>query len=403
MHRLTKVAASLLCTALLAGCGGGSVALMPQGPSSSRTLAAPLGPTSIVPASGVTYAMCAPSTSARRASCLGQIRMTSTTTSAFPDSVDGLTPSDLASIYGYTTPASQATTTAVIGIVVAYDNANVESDLATYRTKFGLPACTTANGCFTKLGASATTAADVATRTPQSVSAHPESTVTGWAAEADADVEAASAVCANCKIVLSEAVTDNLSDLASAVAVAVSKGATIVNASFGAPEASTQTSMESSFEPSGVRVVAAAGDGGPAALFPASATNVIAVAGTTINVSGTTVSESLWSSSGGGCSAVFAKASFQPAWCGKRSIADVAAVGDPNTGLAFYDSALSGWGIVGGTSISAPIIAGMYALSSDISAGNGARAMYTNASHFVQTTTTGNLDGLGTPSGLKAF
>ena len=290
----------------------------------------------------------------------------------------------------------------MIGIVVAFDNANVESDLATYRAKFGLPACTTANGCFTKFGASATTAASVATRSPQSVSAHPESTVSGWAAEADADVEAASAVCANCKIVLSEAVTDNLSDLANAVTVAVNKGATIVNASFGAPESSSQTSLESAFEPSGVRVVAAAGDDGPAALFPAAATNVIAVAGTTINVSGSTVSESLWSNSGGGCSAVFPKASFQPASCGKRSIADVAAIGDPNTGLAFYDNALGGWGIVGGTSVSSPIIAAMFALSGK-AASDGPAAMYAHASSYASVSGAGYFAGLGVPTSLGAF
>jgi len=329
--------------------------------------------------------------------------MMNTTTSAFPDSVNGLTPSDLASIYGYTPPASQAPTSAVVGIVVAYDNASVESDLATYRSYYKLPPCTTANGCFKKIGASGTTAATFRTRTPDSVSANPTTTISGWAAEADADVETVSAVCANCKIVLSEAATSNLSDLANAVSAAVSAGATIVNASFGAPESSSQTSLESAFEPAPVKLVAATGDNGPAELFPAAATNVVAVSGTTLSVSGTTVTENLWSNSGGGCSAVFTRPAWQPGWCANRSIADVAAVADPNTGIAFYDSALNGWNIVGGTSISAPIITGMFAQSGDTQAGTGASRLYTHPGSYVQVGGAGYVDGLGAPTGLAAF
>jgi subtilase family serine protease len=390
---------------LLVACGDGSVVLTPpleKVDGNSRTLAVPLGPRSIVPGKGLTFALCAASKDPMRASCLGTVRMMSSTTSAYPDSAEGLTPSDLASIYGYSAPADQSSTSEVIGIVVAYDNAAAESDLATYRSYFNLPACTTANGCFEKLGASQTRTADIR-RAPLSVSANPTTTISGWAAEADADIEAASAVCANCKIVLSEAATDNLSDLANAVSAAVSAGATVVNASFGAPEDASQSSLESAFEPAPVKVVAAAGDSAGDVLFPASATNVISVSGTTLNVSGSSVSQSLWSGSGGGCSAVFAAPSYQPGWCSNRSVADIAAVADPNTGLAFYDSAVGGWEIVGGTSISAPIVVGMFALSGDTSSGSGAQRLYAHRRQYLQVSGAGNLDGLGTPKSLSAF
>jgi hypothetical protein len=205
--------------------------------------------------------------------------------------------------------------------------------------------------------------------------------------------------------VLAEAASDSLSDLGVAVKAAVAAGATVVSASFGAPESASQAAYESSFEPAPVKVVAAAGDGGRGAYFPASATNVVAVAGTTLNTKGLVVTESLWSQSGGGCSTVFARPSYEPAWCGsKRSVADVAAVADPADGLAFYDSGLGGWGIVGGTSIAAPIVASMFALSGDTVPGGGAQELYAHSLlTYAPILSAGNIAGLGAPLSLAAF
>ena len=213
-----------------------------------------------------------------------------------------------------------------------------------------------------------------------------------------------SAVCSTCQIVLVEAASDNLNDLAAAVTTAVQNGATIVNASFGAPEDSSQTNLRSQFEPAPVKVVAAAGDSGPGAYFPASSKRTIAVSGTTLNVRGNTVSESLWSNSGGGCSAVFSRPRWEPNDCnGMRTVADVAAVADPNTGVAVYDSNLGGWVIAGGTSVAAPVIAGMYALSGDTQSGYGAQTLWYNSGSFTQVLNAGNLDGVGSPNGLAGF
>jgi subtilase family serine protease len=408
MKRLPRLVAAAITAAFLAGCGG---TVIPEPPSNksltSRTLGAPLGPHSIVPGAVSAVSLCPASSNPLQASCLGSVRMMSTTTSAFPDSVNGLTPADLASVYGYPAPGLQGPTGATIAIVVAYDNANAEADLAVYRSYFGLPACSSASGCFQKVGAAApasstsTDARRAASR--YSVSAHPTSTASGWAAESDADLEIASAVCSNCQIVLSEAASNNIYDLANAVSAAVAAGATVINASFGATESTSQTSLESAFEPAPVKVVAASGDSARQVLFPADATNVIAVSGTTLNVSGTTVSQSVWQNSGGGCSNVFARASYQPGWCANRSIADIAAVADPNTGLAFYDSGYGGWGIIGGTSVAAPIVTGMFALSGDTVAGSGAQQLYARAGQYLQVSGAGNIDGLGSPNGLAAF
>jgi subtilase family serine protease len=404
---------ALFVAMMLGGCGGGALLgpmTTPQSSSASvtRTLSAPLGPTSILPGAtsiGV-RSLCDPSPDSKRASCLGSVRIFASSTTA--SSPGGLRPNDLAAIYGFPAPASQSATSQVVGIVVAYDSPSVESDLAAYRSYFGLPPCTSANGCFKKVGAAAPSTASTATtaslRLPGSVSANPTTNLSGWAAEADADVETLSGVCSGCEIVLAEAASDQLGDLGNAVTAAIDAGATIVNASFGALESSDQPNYAPLFENSKAKVVAASGDDGPQMLFPAASSRVIAVGGTTLNVSGSTVTESLWSGSGGGCSAYFGKPPWQPNWgsCSKRSVADVSAVADPNTGVAFYDAALGGWGIVGGTSVAAPIITGMYALSGDTAALTGAQRLYANSKYFVPVGDQ-QLTGLGVPTGLAAF
>jgi len=413
MNEFGRLLAFGAIATLMSACQSGGTIVLPSADRSAANsvvrgheLSAPLGAHSIVPMRVAATHLCAASADASRAACLSSVRMDRTRDSLVTDLVSGLTPSDLADIYGYAVPSSQSATNAVVGIVVAYDYAGVESDLAAYRVKFGLPTCSSANGCFKKVGAAAATVVTIVAGTPTSVSAHPTSNSSGWAAEADADTQTVSAVCAKCRIVLAEAASDSLSDLASAVKAAVGAGATVVDASFGAPESASQSAYEAAFEPAPVKVVAAAGDNGRGALFPASATNVVAVAGTTLGVSlGMLVTETLWSGSGGGCSAVFARAPYQPSWCGaSRSVADLAAVADPADGLAFYDSGLGGWGIVGGTSIAAPIVASMFALSGDSISGSGAQELYAHSLlTYLPIPGAGAVPGLGAPLNLAAF
>jgi subtilase family serine protease len=412
MNSFRKLLAFCTTAAFLAGCENTGAMLSPgasrdvatSGPR-GHELRVPLGAHSIEPLHDAPVRLCAPGADALHATCLSSVRMERTRDGLAADLVSGLTPTDLANIYGYAAPSLQSATGGVIGIVVAYDYAGVESDLAAYRAKYGLATCSTANGCFRKVGAAAATVVTIVAGVPTSVSAHPTSSSSGWAAEADADTQAVSAVCGKCKIVVAEAASDSLSDLGAAVKAAVAAGASVIDASFGAPESASHVAFESAFEPAPVKVFAAAGDSGRGALFPASATGVVAVAGTTLSVSGLLVTESLWSDSGGGCSTVFPRASYQPQWCGaSRSVADLAAVADPADGLAFYDSGLGGWGIVGGTSIAAPIVASMFALSGDTVAGSGAEALYAHAFlTYAPVLGSGNVPGLGAPLSLAAF
>ena len=414
MNTFAKIAAVGAIAALLAGCESAGSVVSPsdtqqnvaQTAASGHRLTAPLGRTSIVPMTASAAHLCA-ATDSMHATCLSSVRMDRSRDTLLSGIVDGLTPTDLANIYGYTSSLSQGSTNQVVGIVVAYDYANAESDLAAYRAKYGLAPCSTANGCFKKVGAAASAIVTTVAGNPTSISAHPTSSASGWAAEADADTQAVSAVCKNCKIVLAEAASDSLTDLGAAEQAALSAGANVVNESFGAPESASQSSLVSMFAgSSSVKIVAAAGDNGRGVLFPASLPSVVAVAGTTLNTSlGVLVTESLWSGSGGGCSTVFARASFQPAWCGsKRSVADVAVVADPADGIAFYDSGLGGWGIVGGTSIAAPIVASMYALSGGSASGSGAHELYSHALlNFAPVANAGLVSGLGAPLSLAAF
>jgi subtilase family serine protease len=472
MLRFSALAGASLAIVLLSGCAGsGALGTPPLAQTAGKTvkyarpLRAPLGLHSIVPnlSGKAPRALCPRTTVSRHASCFAAVRMDASTVGAFPDSVNGLTPNDLSILYNYPAPNAQAGTGPVVAIVIAYDAPNAEADLATYRSYFGLPPCSSASGCFTKVGVSAPSvngtaatadassrrssassrarpdsvspfperpndpeqpdsispdpgrptvpgspgkrsSSDDALANPDSISPFPETSAGGWPDEADVDLETLSAVCPNCQIVLSEAASDDLVDLGAAVQAAVAGGATVVNASFGASEDPSQLFLEPLYEPWGVKLVAAAGDSGPGAFFPASATRTVAVAGTTVSVSGSSVVQSLWSGSGGGCSSLFHKQRAQPNYCGwMRSVADVAAVADPNTGIAFYDSNLGGWGIVGGTSVAAPIISGMYALSGANQNGSGAAALYQNPGDFTPVLNAGNIDGLGAPNGVAGF
>src|SRR5919201_474761 len=64
-------------------------------------------------------------------------------------SPSGYGPAQFQTAYGL--PSATAGTGQTIGIVDAYDDPTVEKDLGTYSTQYGLPACTTANGCFKKV------------------------------------------------------------------------------------------------------------------------------------------------------------------------------------------------------------------------------------------------------------
>lgn len=303
----------------------------------------------------------------------------------------GLHPADLQSAYRL--PSSAAGRGQTIGIAVAYDDPDLESDLAVYRSAFGLPPCTTSNGCFAKIALG-----------PLGIVAGNQ----GWGQESSMDVQLASAICPNCRIVVAEAPSDSPSDLLAAARAAVARGATVVSDSYSLSEYGAENDAAYAI---GVPFVFGAGDGGPSAEWPASSSHVIAVGGTSLarDASPRGWSETVWSSSGGGCSAYVAK----PAWqtdsaCANRTSNDLSAFADPNPGVAVYDSYLpqsAGWRTYGGTSAAAPIVAGAIALAANAGAlGDGASYVYAHAGSFNPVAaTSGSQAGLGSPNGVAGL
>jgi subtilase family serine protease len=306
----------------------------------------------------------------------------------------GLTPGDLATAYGYFPSSGGAGQT--VAIVDAYDDPEIEQDLAAFDGHYGLSACTTANGCFKKVGQTGST------------TALPAADKVGWSVEIALDVETVHSVCPSCAIVLVEANSESFADLAASVNEAVSQGATEVSNSYGGLETAVGASEQAAYDHAGVVIAAASGDSGylnwdfvaqsgeaPAKPdAPASLPTVVSVGGTslTLTTSGTRARETVWNDSGrpsrekefkqfaadgGGCSTLFTAPSWQQSvlgWakaaCGtKRLDNDISVVGDPYTGFDIYDTYAyepkftGGWLTVGGTSLSSPLVSGLYGLA----------------------------------------
>ena len=262
----------------------------------------------------------------------------------------GYGPADLQS--AYVLPSGTGGSGQTVGIVDAFDAPSAESDLAVYRAQFGLPPCTTANGCFQKVNQSGA---------PSPLPA-PNA---GWAEEIALDVDMVSAICPNCHILLVEATTNSLTNLGTAVNTAVALGAKFVSNSYGGSESRSETSWDTSFyRHDGVAVTASSGDSGFGTSYPAASQFVTSVGGTHLTRAGTGWAETAWSGAGSGCSRYEAKPTWQQdTGCARRTIADVSAVADPNTGVAVFSTEAGGWAVFGGTSVASPIIASVYALA----------------------------------------
>jgi subtilase family serine protease len=323
----------------------------------------------------------------------------------------GLGPTDLRSAYSLTASGSSAAT---VAIVDAYDDPNAESDLTSYRSTYGLPACTTANGCFKKVNQNGQTS--------------PLPTAdSGWAGEISLDVDMVSAICPNCHILLVEASSASMAALGTSVNTAVSLGAKYVSNSYGGGEDGSEPSYDSSyFHHPGVAITASTGDSGYGISYPSSSQYVTAVGGTSLSRNSSTRGwgETAWSGAGSGCSTSVTKPSFQnvTTGCAKRANADVSAVADPQTGVAVYQTyGGSGWAVYGGTSASSPIIASVYALAGTPGASDTPAAYpYSHAGNLYDVTSGSNGScsvavqctagagwdgptGLGTPNGTAAF
>ncbi len=321
--------------------------------------------------------------------------------------VAGLAPADFQAAYNL--PSSSHGTGQIVAIVDAFDNPNVESDLATYRSNFGLPPAN-----FTKYNQDGQT------------SNYPKGNM-GWGVEIDLDVQMVSAVCPNCTIYLIESKNNSGRSLYTAEKTAAKLGAHVISNSWGG---GANEPSGSTFNRKGVTYLASAGDGGYGMQDPADYDTVVSVGGTELTKHGSTYSEVVWPDSGGGCSIV-----KKPSWqhdpsCTFRTGNDVAAVAE---GVAVYDSfGYSGWGTVGGTSVSSPLLGGVFGLAGNGSTRQSGKSFWQNASRnkkFLHTITSGSLfgcpgsvhgsylctagtgqfktysgpTGWGTPNGIRAF
>ncbi len=310
----------------------------------------------------------------------------------------GLTPSDLATAYGFD---SAAATSQKVAIIDVYNDPKIDADLQTFDSEYGLSACSTSNGCLQVVN-------------QEGGSTLPPDDTSGWSVEDSLDVETVHSVCQGCKILLVEAGSSAISSLTAAVHEAVALRATEISNSYGWPEGAATPADEAAYDHPGIVITASAGDDGyydfdlygavdqPDA--PASFNTVVAVGGTSLllNQTGARQSESVWNdngtadyderlmsnvegeleplgATGGGCSTMIPAKAWQTSlgvWastgCGShRLVSDISADADYLTGLDIYDSYAcsgksctpAGWNTIGGTSLASPIIAAMFGLA----------------------------------------
>jgi hypothetical protein len=305
----------------------------------------------------------------------------------------GFGPSALRSAYNLTHDSLTRGWHKTVAVVDAYRDPDAASDLASYRRHYHLAACTRASGCLRIVN--------------QAGQAGPLPAVSGaWGVEESLDLDMISAICPHCRLLLVEASSASPGSLGRAEDTAVALGARFVSDSWSGTEARGQSVYNHYFNHPGVAIVVASGDGGYGTSYPADLQYVTAVGGTQLvrRRSGSRAwTETVWGSgaggvqgTGSGCSARTAKPSWQrepvdigPGGCQNRTQNDVAAVADPATGVAVYDTyrTQGTWATVGGTSAATPVIAAVYALAGDPAPRSyPASYLYQHAGHFHDVT-----------------
>jgi subtilase family serine protease len=343
----------------------------------------------------------------------------------------GYSPSQIQSAYGLGGLHASGRTVAVVD---AFDDPSAEADLGTFRSAYGLAACTTANGCFKKINQNGATS-PLPTGDP------------GWGVEISLDLDAVSTACPDCHILLVEANSPSSANLLTAeVTTEGVSGVVAISNSWGGNEGPGITTLDPDVNHPGLAITASTGDNGFGVQWPASSPYVTGVGGTSLNTASGTKrgwSESVWAGAGSGCSAFEPKPAWQhDAGCPRRTVADVSAVADPNTGIGVYDTynncaapgttmcdtqiqnntaqGLDGWAQVGGTSLASPLVASVYALAGNTGSINYGSFPYAHTGSLFDVTSgangscspaylcTGEVgydgpSGLGTPSGTGAF
>jgi subtilase family serine protease len=406
-------------TLVLSGVAGATAASAQTHPVSAPVHQHVTGHLYAVPGHHNYKAACAAATTGHF-SCFALVRTGLKSSVVRPDqapSGDGYGPSTLQAAYNL--PSSTDGSGETVALVDAYNDPDITSDLATYRSDWGLPAC--GSGCFSVVNEEGETSP-----LPSNAGSN------GWDVEESLDVDMVSAICPLCHIILVEANSASNSDLGTAVNAAVSLGAMAVSNSYGGSESSEDTTYDTEYyQHPGVAVTASAGDDGYGVSYPAASQYVTSVGGTTLSTASNSrgYTETVWGSSSGGegtgsgCSAYDPKPSWQTdTGCSKRTDNDVAADANPDTGVAVYDSySEGGWLEVGGTSESSPIIAATFALAGKPASGTYPSSYpYAHTSDLYPVTSGANGTcsptylctagtgyngpaGWGTPDGIGAF
>ena len=399
--RFTPIAAIAFAAALTA-CNGGSTSLPGSGAASLAATRSAHAPTAAQlgrwPRPGPAKRVCGPAPAGFER-CYAWVR-TDIRGVGKDFTPSGYGPSDLQTAYSLTTYSENNGSGETVAVVDAYDDPNAASDLAVYRKQFGLPACGS-NGCFTK----------VAMGKKQNA---------GWGQEESLDVDMVSAICPNCNILLVEASNPSSRSLAAAERYATAHASYVSN-SWGGPEGDRR--VDKAFKVSGVAITASTGDDGynATASWPAILPWVVGVGGTSLT-STNPREETAWSGAGSGCSKIYKTPYFQQGvttGCTKRAQADSSADANPNTGVAVYDTfSQPGWEVFGGTSVSSPITASVFALAGNPST-NTPGHLYANTGDLNDIITGSNGScgaplctagvgwdgptGNGTPNGIGAF
>jgi subtilase family serine protease len=341
MKRILKSAVPLLAALAVAACNAGGTSSLPANGQSNVAMHSP--PHWLV--AHTAKPACA-------GSRVGQAQCDVLIEKGIHPNVSGWTPANLEAAYNL--PYSTNGAGQIVAIVDAYDNPDVASDVARYRSNFSLP---TAN--FTKYNQNG------------QQSNYPPGNV-GWGVEIDLDVQMVSAACPLCTIYLVEANSNSSSNLEAAEVEAVRLGATIVTNSYDGTGLS-----ESDYDTPGITYVASAGDDGYSLYQPATFQAVVSAGGTVLKLARGAYSEKVWVDSGGGCSST---SEPKPSWqtdtgCRYRTGNDASAVA---TAVAEYDSySYGGWIEVDGTSISSPLLAGVFGLAGNSTSQDGGKTLWT--------------------------
>jgi subtilase family serine protease len=303
------------------------------------------------------------------------------------DKVVGLTPQMVRRAYGFDQIANEGTGQ-TIAIVVAFNNPSIAADLEVFTKASGLPPCTVGNGCLEISG----------TPPVPNPAVFPPAFVQFWQLEAALDVQWAHAIAPQAKKVLVQANTAFLQDLLDAVNQAKGSGASVVSMSWGLPETRDRSIGGDCAPPdlpcydfiaAGVSFVAASGDSGTPALWPATSSDVTAVGGTKLNTNskGDFNSELSWDDSGGGLSSFVFAPVYQLPFTpenpqGRRGVPDVAYNADPNAGFSVYSSSNGGWSQVGGTSAGVPQWSALIAIVNSLRMTAG-KALFTGSNSGI--------------------